>query len=152
MALHLKKFDPSREFVTAAAFRAAGVAWGKGFPFEKDSVNERTLKLLYEQRKLVYADSDLASKLLTRTHVAADRAAMSSAANTSRPAKALQDNPDVVDEAQTKADAEDKAVDKLVKGNSHAQLLKKASGIAGVKQNHKKADIARALVRHGRAE
>jgi hypothetical protein len=56
MRLHLEPFDPSRDFVCLAPFRAGGHAWGRKQPFDRALVNERTLRLLYESHKIGYAD------------------------------------------------------------------------------------------------
>lgn len=152
MALHLAKFDPSKDFVTAAPLRAAGKAWGKGFPFDKNSIDPRTLRLLYEQRKLVYADGPEAERLIGRIHNIAARTPAAVPEVWPGLAKALGTNPDQVENSKAEAETEAAAVKRLVDGNSHAKLLEKASGIAGVKKSMKKAQIATVLVRHGRAE
>lgn len=57
MPIRLEPFDPSRSFVCAAGFRAAGKLYGKSIPFDKTSVNMRVLEQLYEQRRIVYANA-----------------------------------------------------------------------------------------------
>jgi hypothetical protein len=139
MGLSLEKFDPSREFVTAAAFRANGQAWGKGFPFDKLSIDVRTLRLLYEQRKLVYAESETAKRLL-RLPVAPPEIPTVATPVQRAQAQAV---------AQSNTESEAKLVEKLTAANTKAQLLAKAKGLAGVNAKDNKTAIATVLVRHG---
>jgi hypothetical protein len=139
MGLNLAKFDASKNFVTAAAFRAAGKPWGKGFPFDKESIDERTLRLLYEQRKLVYADSPEAQKLVRQPSARPEVApAMSAAERQKAQAAATSAN-----------ESEAKLVEKLTAANTKAELLAKARGLAGVDAKDNKTAIATVLVRHG---
>jgi hypothetical protein len=57
MSLTQPPFDPSRAFVCATFFRAAGHAWERGAPFDKSLIPVSTLKLLYDNRKITYADA-----------------------------------------------------------------------------------------------
>lgn len=53
---HLLAFDSERDFVTLTFFRAAGIPWERGVPFDKEAVDSRVLKLLYENHKIGYAE------------------------------------------------------------------------------------------------
>lgn len=139
MGLSLKKFDASKDFVTAAAFRANGKAWGKGFPFDKESIDVRTLQLLYEQRKLVYADSDDARKLIRHAVATPEVAVFTTPAQRSA----------AVASAASANDSFDKHVERLIAGNTKAELLAKAKGLAGANPKDNKTAIATVLVRHG---
>lgn len=55
MAIALKPFDASRDFVAQTNFRADGSIWLRKQPFDKGRVNERVLRQLYEARKIAYA-------------------------------------------------------------------------------------------------
>lgn len=50
-------FDPARDFETATFFPVDGTYYERGKPFDKGSVDARTLKLLYETYKIVYRDA-----------------------------------------------------------------------------------------------
>jgi hypothetical protein len=133
--ISLKPFDPSRQFVTATAFRAGGIAHGRGCYFKKSLVNERVLRLLYEQRKIIYDDDPRAIKLLT---VRGPR----------EPAKAAPAS----DEGRKPVLSEAEQVEKLMAQNSKADLLEKAKQIPGVNRAMNKAQLATALVRSGHGD
>lgn len=88
MPIALAPYDPSRNFICGASFRAGGKIWSRGQSFDKTVVNGRVLEQLYDQRRLVYADAEpklargpkrIASllKQFIRTTVAAHAAVLS---------------------------------------------------------------------------
>lgn len=141
MSIYLEPFDPSRDFVTQAAFRANGRIWGRGYLFAKDSVDIRVLRLLYENRRIIYSDNPRAIKLLSARDGGGGRAKGADAV--SRPSPAA--DPLVVDPQET----EDKAVAALMGRYSKTDLLTLAAAIPGVKRSMTKDELARALVRSG---
>lgn len=58
MPIALAPYDPSRNFICGASFRAGGKIWSRGQSFDKTVVNGRVLEQLYDQRRLVYADAE----------------------------------------------------------------------------------------------
>lgn len=142
MALRLEKFDPSKGFVTACAFRAGGVAYGKGFPFPNDAVDQRTLQMLYEQRKVVYDDSFHAKTLLRSKHKDVELGKVM----TEEQREAAMANADLA------SMSEDKLIARLVDSHTKAQLLEKAKGLGDVKSKDNKVQIATVLVRYGIVE
>lgn len=136
MGIYLAPFDPSREFVTQAAFRANGIIWGRGYKFDKNTVDARTLRLLYEGRRIIYDDDPRAIKLLSAKGAAAGAGAVAKSGETPSPRPDPQE-------------AEDKAVEALKARYSKTDLLTKAADIAGVKRSMTKDELARALVRSG---
>lgn len=125
MRLTLPPFDPSKEFVTQTAFRAAGVAWGKGFVFDKDSVSTRILGLLYSQRKIIYADDPRAEKLLSRF-------------GTGRAAPVQL--------------TEDEQIRRLEGRYNKLDLQKRAKDLDGYTARMTKPELAALLVRNGRGD
>lgn len=65
MSLTQPAFDPDRDFVASTFFRAAGKVYERGAPFDKDSVDQRTLKMLYGNRKIGYADASEGEEFAT---------------------------------------------------------------------------------------
>lgn len=65
MAIALKPFDPSRDFVAQTNFRADGVIWLRKEPFDKSRVNDRVLRQLYEARKIGYDESGKAQPVVS---------------------------------------------------------------------------------------
>lgn len=135
MGVYQPSFDPDKDFVTAAPFRANGIAWGKGFPFDKSTVTERVLRLLYEGHKLVFADDPRAAKLLSGFH---------RAVRGPEPVPAAP--------APTVADEENAKVQRLSNRHNKTKLLELAKGIKGIGPSMSKTQIATALVRSGRGD
>ena len=143
MSLHLAPFNPDREFVTQAPFRANGRAWGRGYLFDKSSIDIRTLRLLYEQRKLIYDDHPRAIKLLSK--------------NYGGPKESKRDEPRAPKGATTGVDGgtpsqpydEDAEIKKLMARYNKPDLFKMASTVPGAKMSMSKEDLARTLVRSG---
>lgn len=133
-------FDETKEFVTAGPFRAAGRAWGKGFIFDKSTVNPKTLRLLYEGHKLITTDHPRAAKLLGKKH--------SNVPPVPKPVQPASERRAVARKQAEEEKTEDAKVAKLMK-LSKAELLKRGSGLETVKKSMNKTEIATALVRHG---
>lgn len=124
MGMYLPPFEPEREFVAAASFRADGDIWQRGKSFDKSRVNLRVLRQLYDARKITYADAPKRAVTIER-RIAADRA------------KAPQPS-------------EDEAIKALIGRYNKAVLLKHAEGLEGVTAAMSKAQIAAELVKSGR--
>jgi len=143
MGTFLKPFDPAREFVTQTAFRAGGKVWGKGLKFDKSLVDERTLRLCYEQRKIVYDDDPRAIELLTR---ARGRGA------TVQPTGDPLDHDGDGHKGGSLPDtggSEEEQVKRLMGRYNKAALLDLAKKIPGIQKSMNKTQIATALVRSG---
>lgn len=138
----LPPFDATKEFVTAAPFRAAGIPYGKGFPFDKESVSERVLGQLYDQRKIVPADTEKGQRLLKRVQRPGKPVVL-------KPTPPPPPPPPSTPETE-EADALEVRIEKLTAKYSHAQLLQRAADIPGVKKSFKKVELATALVKHDR--
>lgn len=152
MALRLDPFDPDREFVTQRIFRANGVPWGRGFPFDKSTVNEPILRRLYENRDITYADSPRGQELLGRfqkqiptipagvkVHRRSDE----------KPAETME-HASEDGEAAASDLAEEDRVKRLTQQHSRAALFQRASDLPGAKQSMTKAQLATLLVKSGR--
>lgn len=55
MAIRLAPFDPRRDFVAMRDFVCRGANVAADEPFDKSSVAQRTLRILYEGRSITYA-------------------------------------------------------------------------------------------------
>ena len=137
MGIYLEPFDPKREFVTQAAFRANGKIWGRGYRFDKSSVDLRTLRLLYEGRRIIYDDSPRAVKLLSITEGGRVKA-------TKAGGKLASPSPVIL--------TEDEKVARLMQRHGKVDLLAMASDIPGVKRSMSKEELARTLVRSGHGD
>lgn len=156
MGIHLDPFDPARDFVCGTHFLCAGQPWLRGQLFDKDSVNPRILRQLYDARRIRYATPDeLAAgpdapkvpavpELSKAERRAAKRAAAEQALKAASPAPAPAGAPDGATES------EDERAAKLAKHFSHAALFDKASDLPGVVKEQTKKVIALALIRAGR--
>jgi hypothetical protein len=56
MTIHLKPFDPSRDFIAYVDMTCRGRSYDRGDPFEKTTVPHRTLRILYEGRSIGYPE------------------------------------------------------------------------------------------------
>ncbi len=56
MAIHLKPFDPQRDFIVHVDMLCRGRAYRRGEAFEKTTVPHRTLRILYEGRSIGYPE------------------------------------------------------------------------------------------------
>jgi hypothetical protein len=148
MGIWLKPFDATREFVTQGPFRANGIAWGPGFPFDKSTVDVRTLARLYDQHKIIYDDDPKAIRLLSRS------------SETAPPAVPLINpvpiplrkapKPQQPEPAKAEGDSELDRVRHLMSRFNKPDLLTRAADIPGVDAKMSKQALATLLVRHGR--
>lgn len=150
MTLRLAPFDADREFVTQAVFRANGIAWGRGFPFDKASVDAGLLKKLYENRRITYADTDRGRELLGRFQSQAPL--VPEAVKVKRRSDARPDAQEPVPPSEPDAESPEIVAERLAKRLNHASLVQKAKGLAGVRKSMTKLQIATALVKAGRAD
>lgn len=131
-SLHLEPFDPSNEFRCQAAFRAAGIAWGRGQSFDKTSVNIRVLRQLYECRKIGVAGQPQISK-----------------ATTTPPKKPKPAPKPKTVKAPVDNRTDGQKINALVSKNNHAALTEMADGLKGLGKNPTKKQLAKAIVEAG---
>lgn len=138
----LPKFDPSRSFVASRVFRYDGQIYERHAPFPLEGVDvpERKLRQLFENRFVGY-DEDKADQVRPlQTRPPRERAQRERTADTQRRGEADDVRPVPSEEAKA-----------LAKKHNHEKLFAKASGLAGVKKDWTKAQIAQALIDSGRA-
>lgn len=152
MGTYLPPFDPSHAFVTATAFRAGGKPWGKGYVFDKSCVNQRVLRMLYEQRKIVPSDDPKAIDLMTR---AGGRGPIQEP-KPKGPAEAKPNDPLDHDGDGRKGGSvpetggsEEDQVKRLMNRHGKTDLLALAKDIPGIQKSMNKTQLATALVRSG---
>lgn len=124
-------FDASRDFtVCAGELLAAGRSYGRGDGFDKASVPVRTLKQLYEQRKVVYAGAPLITAVKSDPLVTG---APPEGTTAPRPTAGELERAAALAESMGKPD-----------------LLELADGIEGVNRGMNKKAIALLVIRAGR--
>ncbi len=140
----LVKFDPSRPLVALTFFRLNGQIYRKENAVPYDEGNDRVLRRLYDLHRIGHSDEEG-----TAVEVRTPREQLQ-AGNTERRNQEKASElraAEVLDLPPT--EEEQAAIDTLVDGNTHAQLLELADGLEGVNSKMKKAEIALALVRAG---
>lgn len=149
MTLSLPPFDPSRPMSAMRNFLYSGDRYLRGDPFPAPGVEvpERKLKQLYETRFITFTGEETRRQIDFRGpqgKAVAERS--TSAEGVELPTTKPEASP------QEKLAAEqEEAAEKLERKHSHAELLRMASGLAGARKSAKKIELARLLVRSGRA-
>lgn len=149
MPLNRPPFDSSRLFSAIANFLYSGDRYMRGdaFPNPGVDVPERRLRTLYEGRKIGYTGEE------TRRHVdfrgpqgkaVAERA--TGPEGVDLPTVKPEDSPQELAAAEVEAAAE-----QLARKHSQTELFNKASGLAGATKSLRKIELARLLVKSGRA-
>lgn len=150
MPLNRPPFDPSRPMAAITNFLYSGETYLRGDAFPHpglDLPDERKLRRLYDSRKIGFSGEETRRKVDFRgdnARAVAQRA--TSPAGVSLPTT----KPEPTHAEQLATDQEAMA-EKLVSKFNKTELFTKASGLAGVTKTSQKIEIARALVKAGRA-
>lgn len=142
----LEQFDPSRPLVASTFFRLGGQIYRKGDAVLYSEQHDRVLRRLHDLRRIKHStedgnEPDVRSPRETLMAGNAERRQQIKDSN-ARAAGVLSPTEPTADELE--------AVQKLVDGNTQAQLLEKAEGLEGITAKSKKADIALAILRSDR--
>jgi hypothetical protein len=125
-------FDASRSFVVRAReLLAAGTRYQKGDAFNKDSVNPRILRQIFDSRQIGYGD-DPAEGMIKLDPLLGGKAGRRGT------------------KAPKPSDGELEQADRLAGSRTKPQLLELAEGIEGVRKEMNKKAIALAVIRAGR--
>lgn len=169
MAVHLPPFDPDRPLVAIKFFRFNGEIISRGQKIPRDFTDPRKLDQLYRTRHIGYEGESTVRPVggrplepMTEDGKRPDGAnagilASTEATPTTETAALAEADAGGEGSAQDVAEKErlaeerDALIKKLVRDNTHDDLFKKASGLAGVTKDQKKVEIATALVDAGRA-
>ncbi len=147
----LAAFDPSQPLVSRTFIRLHATIYRKGEAVPYADADHRVLKRLYELRRIGYGDGTPVRERIPRQELMAGNAQRSEQDRAAaRAAKQTADEAALQSEVAAASD-EDEAVAKLAKAHTQKQLVEMANGLEGVTPKQAKADIARALVRAGRA-
>lgn len=136
MGIYSQPFDPRRDFVVQAAFLCNGKMLHPGTMLDKDSVDIRTLRLLYENRKVFYLEHPRSQRLLGR------------AGGLGKAAPA-QRKPRITPSPVVTELSPDELIVRLMARYSKTDLLAQAAALPDVKRTMTKGEIAAALVRAG---
>jgi hypothetical protein len=146
----LPPFDPSRPMVAIINFLYSGDRYLRGDPFPNPGVEVPTLKLkqLYQIRKIFYEGEATVTRV---PDLGPGDKSVAERANKATGVELPTIKPEPSDAMQAEQDL-DAAAEKLAKANTKDALLKKASGLAGVTKDLTKPQIARELIKAGRAD
>lgn len=143
----LAPFDISAEFKVARNFRGDGDIWLRDSLIDKARFSDRTLRMLYENHRIVALSGDEIEALEEARKAEAERLADKGKAPPPAGVSLVKQGVQQPHGALITPSADDMAeIAQLVASNSRADLVALASGIEGVEAKDNKGELAAKIV------